>query len=162
MNVEFEPSSSHIKVNEVMNVTPNASVSASPYPHKHVLCMCCVCGFFYFRGHFITQSYISSLDGAGRAGHDNDLFVGAFLLLFATVHVSLLWQEISCVVLTEDSKFYFLISLVFCPVFLTISALKHFKHRQTQRKAESTSHVLQLCGVYWGMSQQQHLFRKNI
>lgn len=87
MNAEFEPSSSHVKVNEVMNVTPNASVSASPYPHKHALCMCSVFGFFYFRGHFVIQSCFCSLDGVGRAGYDN---VRAFLLLFVTAHVSLL------------------------------------------------------------------------
>lgn len=134
MNAEFEPSSSHVKVNEVMNVTPNASVSASPYPHKHALCMCSVFGFFYFRGHFVTQSCFSSLVGVGRAGYDN---VRAFLLLFVTAHVSLLWQEISWVVLTDDSYFYFLIFPVFCSVFLPIFALKRFKHHQIQRKAEN-------------------------
>lgn len=41
-----------------------------------------------------------------------------------------------CEVLTEDSNFYFLMSPVFCPVFLPISALEHFKHHQAQRKAE--------------------------
>lgn len=47
MNVEFEPSLSHIRVNELMNVTPNANVSVSPYVHKHLLCMFCVCALLF-------------------------------------------------------------------------------------------------------------------
>lgn len=90
MNVEFEPSSSHIKVNELMNVTPNASVSISPYVHKHLRYMCSVCAFVYFRGRFIIQSCMPSLDDVGMAGHDQELFVGAFLLMFIALCVSLL------------------------------------------------------------------------
>lgn len=109
MNVEFEPSLSHIKVNELMNATLNSSVSVSPFPHKHILCLCSVCGFVYF----IIHSCISSLDGVGRAGYDHELLVGAFLLMLIALHINLLRQEISCVVLIEDSNFIFLYPLYF-------------------------------------------------
>lgn len=97
MNVEFEPSSLQIKVNEVMNV-----MHAKPHrlclslsrqmPAVYVLC---VWLFFFPRGYFFILSLISSLEAIARAVDDHGLFTGAFLLMIVIVHKSLLWQEIS-------------------------------------------------------------------
>lgn len=148
MNVEFEPSSLQIKVNEVMNV-----MHAKPHrlclslsrqtPAVYVLC---VWLFFFPRGHFFILSLISSLEAIARAVALHGGFPADDCNSTQEFAVT---RNKACAVLTEDSYFYFLISTVFCPVFLTISALKRLRHHQAKRKAGGTWNTvqLQLCGI---------------
>lgn len=82
MNVEFEPSSLQIEVNEVMTVKPH---SLSLLIQTNSYCVC-VMHVAFFRGHFFTLSFISSLEAIARAVDDHELFMGAFLLMIVTVH----------------------------------------------------------------------------
>lgn len=147
MNVEFEPSSLQIKVNEVMNVMHAKPHRLSLLIQTNACCVCTLCvAFFFPRGHFFILSLISSLEAIARAVALHGGFPADDCNSTQEFAVT---RNKACAVLTEDSYFYFLISTVFCPVFLTISALKRLRHHQAKRKAGGTWHTvqLQLCGV---------------